>query len=301
MSMSKSFGKIVLPNNFLSIIRKSKQAAEKYQFIYHCTTTDSFFSIIRTHEFWLRNLKCVNDQEEAENILLPEYTKNFFISSFTYKDNVAFKHWKEYASMNDGILFSVSQKWFYRNAQFMNSDNVKIDIPILSTAQQSTDEFLRLAHYKSTREIEVFGLYDFDFYKIKYSRKNPKVDWQEGQFVSNEDRSREAPIDTVIVNIAGVVKNRKGICRRPGRKGYIKKWSAEKEVRLKIRIQKAMTDTGIAPLSDKWYEKAAVSLNDAAFDNLIIRFSPKYPKKEKIITLEKLKEILPESKIKVLG
>ena len=63
----------------------------------------------------------------------------------------------------------------------------------------------------------------------------------------------------------------------------------EKEVRLKIRLEKYCTEE--AP------SKLRIPLTDAAFDELVLEFSPEFPEDDKSEFLKKVHNLLPESTI----
>ena len=51
--------------NNLEFVRKSKDEAKKYEWLYHCTSVEALISVIENREMWLSNLKVVNDKEEV--------------------------------------------------------------------------------------------------------------------------------------------------------------------------------------------------------------------------------------------
>ena len=73
-------------NEYRDIIRKSKAAAKEYQYLYHCTSIEGLKGMLNSNSFWLSNLQCVNDKEEANRISLPEYEKEYYVGCFTYED-----------------------------------------------------------------------------------------------------------------------------------------------------------------------------------------------------------------------
>jgi hypothetical protein len=301
LEKNESQQKVVFSNDVLSLIQKSKKEAREHQTLFHCTSTAAFLNIVKTREFWLRNLKCVNDQEEAESIILPQYMAWFFVASFTENDNVDSEHWKEYASIDDGVLFSISPTWFYRNATFMTDDNHKIQTPIYRGIDESREEFYRCARYMPTKEITVYGLQDFGFYKIIYQNKRTTLIEQDGYFTSQDEKTLRIPGSIIVPNIAGIIKMQSGVCHRQGREDYIKNWVSENEVRLKIRVQKIMSDVGIVPLPEVWFSKAAVKLTKDAFDVCWLRFSPSYSEDKKRTTLLELKQISPYTDFRILS
>ena len=54
--------------NALSLSELSRKEAKEYPTLYHCTNAEAFINIIKNREFWLSNLKRVNDSIEYEMI-----------------------------------------------------------------------------------------------------------------------------------------------------------------------------------------------------------------------------------------
>ncbi len=54
---------------------ESKRLAEKHEWLFHCTSDVALLSIIQNREFWLSNLKLVNDKEEVGRVDVPEYER----------------------------------------------------------------------------------------------------------------------------------------------------------------------------------------------------------------------------------
>lgn len=46
------------------IVNKSKNGAEQYKTLFHCTNAHALMSIVKHREFWLNSLKWVNDKDE---------------------------------------------------------------------------------------------------------------------------------------------------------------------------------------------------------------------------------------------
>lgn len=283
------------------VIERAKRGAAKHPILFHCTTTSAFLSIIKTQEFWLSNLKCMNDREEGNRIERPEYEKSFFVASFTYRNKVSRKHWREYASMDDGVLFSVSQSWFQKSAEFIDTNNERFPCPIYTDKKAGIDEFHRIALLGiPSKEIILYSIDDFGFYRVIYSNKLHDSLVNEGQFSNQDCNGPTFPIQVVRPQVVGIVKGITGDCVREGCASYKKCWKEEKEVRLKLHIQQVMTEAGVAPLIKSWFPKAAVKLDKDAFCTCSIRFSPKYPKEKRQETLERIAAISPTTIIKIL-
>lgn len=145
--LEKSFGKTVISVDNavenLHFIRKSKELAKTHDWLYHCTTSSALKSILRNREFWLSNLKCVNDDEEAERIDVPEYENKYYICCFTYDSQVPAQHWEEYGSESDGVLIGIRTNWFLRKAIHMRDDNLKLNDEF-SYIAENRDEALKI-------------------------------------------------------------------------------------------------------------------------------------------------------------
>lgn len=250
----------------------------------------------------MRNLQTVNNEEEGHRISLPEYEKSFFVASFTYMDDVDESHWREYASMEDGILFSVSKSWFMKEVTPITTCNQKVTgLPIFADTKDGNDEFYRLIQNDiHPHEIVLYSIDDFDFYKVIYNNRLLGDMRVIGQ-ASNVDGSCPIPVEFIYPRINGIVKSRMGMCRRVGREPYLKNWETEREVRLKVQLQQVMTGVGVAKATDVWFDRIAVSLNEFAFDRLDIRFSPEYPDCKAVETIDRIHTIMPQTKLRILN
>lgn len=146
-------------NEYRDIIRKSKAAAKEYQYLYHCTSIEGLKGMLNSNSFWLSNLQCVNDKEEANRIGLPEYEKEYYVGCFTYEDNVPRSHWLEYGNLSDGVLFSVKRDWFnFAESRFLDDSNNIVEMIKFTEKREA------LKH--------IIGSYIYidrvDFYKIIY-------------------------------------------------------------------------------------------------------------------------------------
>lgn len=98
----------------LQFVRNSKELAKTHEWLYHCTTASALRSILKNREFWLSNLKCVNDEEEIARIDVPEYENKYYVCCFTYDPQIPDIHWKEYGSEEDGVLIGIKANCFLK-------------------------------------------------------------------------------------------------------------------------------------------------------------------------------------------
>ena len=99
----------------------------------------------------------------------------------------------------------------------------------------------------------------------------------------------------VIPNVAGIIKKTKGWCERAGKKPYVKSWKDEKEVRLKIHVDRKCSDEA---MDGGFFPKMAIPLNEKAFEEVRLKFSPRFSEKDKDDFLAEVKRLLPDSPIK---
>ena len=130
-----------------------------------------------------------------------------------------------------------------------------------------------------------YSVEGFGFYKVVYD-DDLMVRLQASGWL-NGNKADE--INAVIPEVAGIVKKKKGLCSRARRSSYEKNWEEEKQVRLKFRLEKYCTEE--AP------SKLRIPLTDAAFDELVLEFSPEFPEDDKSEFLKKVHNLLPESTI----
>lgn len=270
----------------MRLIRKSKMAADEYEWLYQCTSFDSLVSIIENRELWLSNLTKVNDQEEVERITVPEYEKLYYVACFTYRDNIPKEHWDEYGKGSYSVLFGFKKEWVRREMSFLNSKGEKIEylgMQICDNYEEATD--IAIKH-----RYNPYFINNFDFYKIIYSDKlkrkmNGNVSWNMGEI--NLDGN------FIVAGLPGIIKSKKGKCVRPDKEPYVKRWTTEKEVRLKVGVDSMdslLKKTVYAP-------KMAVKLNDEAFNEVRIRFSPLMDEAYKEKCLGEIQKLLPHSRI----
>lgn len=296
-------GTVIYGNNIaenLQFIHKSKELAKKHEWLYHCTTVSALKSILKNREFWLSNLKCVNDMEETERIDVPEYENKYYVCCFTYDAQIPDIHWKEYGSEYDGVLIGIKTNWFLRKAMFMCSDNSKCNDEFM-TIMKNDNEALRMkiTEQKKGRIINPFYINSFDFYQIKYDDELFKNISGIGYLGENGIQVR-----TLTPEIGGIIKATHGMCRRFGEESYDKDWTTEKEVRLKVGIQQLEIFANGYKIHDGqilktvFFPKIAIPVSENAFDVVKIGFSPQfYARKE---FLEEIRQLLPESIINVI-
>ncbi len=279
------------------LVQQSRKGAKQYKWLYQCTCIDKLKNIIGSREIWLTNLKDVNDKEEANRINIPDFENSYFVSCFTYEDNIDQQHWYEYGHGKNGILYGFKREWVKKEAEFI-LDNGEIfsnekHFKIYRDSEETNKITLEEKKFNN-RECYPYYFFDFGFYKIIYDDELQKTmdcpcEWQigtikldDGIFISQD--------------LPGIIKKTKGECHRNGGQTYTKNWENEKEVRLKAGIQ---SDHELLP-NDIHFQKLAVKLTDNAFDELIIRFSPDMPEEMRRNSLKDLEGLLPDSKIQIL-
>lgn len=289
-------GKIIHSNNAMSnlhFIDDAKKKAASYDWLYHCTNAIALKNILRSREFWLSNLQFVNDKNEAERIDSDEFKNTFFVSSFTYDPDIPESHWKEYGSEEDGVLVSVKSSWFERKATFLAGASPLNDD--FFTIHKNGDTALR---YKIDEQLQgritnPFFIGSFGMYQVVYDDALFMEVYGDSQMEIN---GQVLPGKSVTPDVAGIVKNRKGPCLRQNKEPYEKNWEIEKEVRLKVRIQQLdnkkngneLHDGMIMPVP---FLRVAVPLNEEAFNEIRIRFSPKFQDKDGY--LEEIRTLYP--------
>ena len=262
----------------LDFAQKSREAAEKYEWIYHCTREEDALKIIRTRKMWLSNLRDVNDKEEKEKIDLKEYRDKFFVACFTYDYNIPTTHWNEYATQTDGVLIGFKQDWFDYKPTFLLEDKTE-------------DHKNKIYGIRTLRPVDeyttVWSLQSKGFYKVVYDDTLVK------KLLS--DSGTDCTIK--IPDVAGIIKKTHGKCIRPGQKPYDKNWEEEKEIRLKLYIDRICKNEELNKCD---YSKISVTLNKKAFQEIVLKFSPEFPQKEKQKFLSEISGLLPKSSLKIL-
>ncbi|MDO4554255.1 MAG: hypothetical protein Q4B70_03815 [Lachnospiraceae bacterium] len=286
----------------LRFVRESKNSAKQYGWVYHCTTASALLSILKNREFWLSNLQLVNDKEEGKRIDVPEYEKSYYVGCFTYDSNIPKEHWLEYGSIKDGVLIAIRQEWFFENAMFMSSCNVKCKEKLFKVFENYNAALQHIILMQNKGYIvNPFYIRNFGFYKVVYDDKLKK-DIEGEAFIEMDGMQISGR--TLTPSVAGIIKSKQGVCRRNGQESYEKDWTTEKEIRLKIEIQQFDNTLNGYEIHDQliikdvYPPKIAVKVTEEAFKNIILRFSPEFQDKDDF--LEKVKKLMPKSKIEVL-
>lgn len=242
---------------YKEIIKKSKEDAKKYEYLYHCTSIEGLKGMLNSNSFWLGNLQCVNDKEEANRITLQEYEKEYYVGCFTYENNVSESHWKEYGNLSNGVLFSVKKNWFdFSNSKFLTDENEIVNI-------EFTEKEEALKHNGGAYiYIDKVG-----FYKVIYD-DNLIMDMQTEASIYNGDEVLTGG-QYIEPEIVGIIKKSYGLCEREGKETYKKIWEDEKEVRIKL-----MTASVDGSKRLFWTKKLSVPFSENAFDEIYLRFSP---------------------------
>lgn len=288
-------------NNML-FIQHSKEAAKQYEWLYHCTNSSAFLSILSNKEFWLTNLKCVNDAEEAERIDVPEYEKSYYVTCFTYSNNILDEHWKEYGNIKNGVLVGIKREWFIRQADFMCGNAVVDDEFFKIYPNYDSALASKIEKQSQNKLSNPFYINSFDFYQVIYDDKLTK-NIKGNSYLEMPNGKLKG--QTFTPDIAGIIKKTSGLCKRNNKESYIKDWASEKEVRLKIGIQQFSNvkngyEIHDGMIMDKAYlSKVRVPLQEQAFETIKIRFSPNFVNKNEFI--EKIRSIIPNSIVEILG
>ena len=277
-----------------NIVKKSCENAKAYKKLYHCTSSEALLNIVKNKEFWLSNLKCVNDDMEYEMIDDIQYKNKYYIACFTTNANIDNAHWKKYGN-NNGVLFSVEQSWFKREAVFLDICNNKIKNDVLKIFS----DLNKACNYKTQqlqmflRETYPFFVEDFNFYSVIYDDSLiPNIKGECEMILNNTSISGIQKVPQV----GGIVKKCQGINNRDGSKGN---WKDENEIRLKVCIRQIRTDD-IRCIEDIVHaEKIAVSLNENAFKKFEIKFSPEFIGKENF--LNELSTIIPDCSVTIIS
>ena len=201
---------------------------------------------------------------------------------FTYDPNIPIEHWKEYSSKGDGVLFSVKQDWFKKEVKLMTEDNKSIDNKVFKSEPD-------MIKNNPQTPLGSYFIRSFDFFEVVYD------DYLKHN-ISNKGfinfYGKKVFTNIILPGIAGNIKKKQGICNRGSRKSYLKNWTTEKEVSLKVVIENKVIDK-----HNFVFRRIAVPLNDNAFDDFKIKFSESVSLNRKKEFINQLKTILPDSKI----
>lgn len=280
---------------------EAKAAAASYEWLYHCTNTDGLLGILRSREFWLTNLKNVNDCEEADRIDAPSYEKSYYVCCFSYDSNVPDEHWEEYGTMDNGVVIGVKRDWFLRKPVFMTTTHQKCpdgNMRIFTNSHEAL-EYKITQELNGTRGIDPYHIFDFDFYQVVYDDNLKKsiigdctINWGDTLIHGK----------SITQSIPGIIKSRSGWCERWGRARYLKNWETEKEVRLKAGIHRLSKNEGYTNsnvLAEPYFKQVAVPLTDEAFTIVKIAFSPNF--KDRHALLMEITSLYPDSVIEIMN
>ena len=279
------------------LISKSKEGAKKHEWLYQCTSISALKNILSTREIWLSNLKCVNDEEEYKRIDVPEYEKAFYVACFTYDSEVTHEHWEEYGNMENGVMFGFKKDWIEKKVELMTDLGDKIyddEFKVYSNFDNALKATQDAILGKTKTICNPYYIVDFGFFQIVYDDKLKRK--MSGECSLNFGNEVLKGGRSIMANVAGIIKNTSGLCKGKNGEKYYKDWTTEKEVRLKVGIR---SNFDILP-SDVLIPKMAVKLNDKAFQELKIKFSPDMTAEKKNENIIELKEILPNSNITII-
>lgn len=286
----------------MRFIDESKRLAKEHEWLFHCTTDTALISILKNRELWLSNLKLVNDKEEIERVDVPEYEKTYYVSCFTYDPKIPEEHWLEYGNIENGVLIGIKPTWIEREAIFMNTDNQKCEDEFWRIFKNQDEALKYKVEQQLKRKItNPYYINAFGFYQVIYDDTVVKTIKGNGTMDIN---GAVIPGRTLTPGIAGIIKSTKGMCQRWGKEPYMKDWTSEKEVRLKVGIQQfdifknGYENHDGMIVQNGFFPKVAIPVSGKAFDEIKIKFSPNFKNQEEY--LEKLNNILPDSAIEVI-
>lgn len=293
---------ITAPNDFdvRRLATASKEKAKEYEWLYHCTNMDGLLGILKSKEFWLTNLKNVNDSEEAERIDVPSYEKSYYVCCFTYEPDIPVSHWEEYGTIENGVIIGVRPEWFSRTPIFMTTAYQKCyDEPmkIFNNSKEALDYKIE-KELSGFRGIDPYHVFDFDFYKIIYDDDLKKSILGDCTINLGE---MTIPGKSISQDIPGIIKSRAGWCKRWNKEKYWKDWECEKEVRLKVGVHRLSHNeigNNLSNTDEPYFRQLVIPLNDDAFDEIKIAFSPNF--KDTKALLDEIKLLYPNSTIELL-
>lgn len=285
----------------IRFVEESKRKAATHDWLYHCTTAEAFFSMIKSREMWLSNLKLVNDQEEVGRIDLPEYEKRYFVGCFTYDPDIPAEHWDEYGKRADGILWAVKRSYFKHEVYLMSSDNKHMESDLFQVHTNMEAAFKHSYELQQTKNklSNPYYMLGYGFYQVVYDDELKKT--IHGDSVMHLDGG-DVKGSSVSPDIPGIIKSTHGLCQRFGREPYEKDWTTEKEVRLKVSVQQLSEEKNgneqhDGMIQNIWFRKVAVPFANDAFQKVRIRLSPDFDDQEAF--MNRLRQELPDSEIEV--
>lgn len=294
---------ISAPHDFdvRKIANESKGKANAHEWLYHCTNTDGLLGILKSKEFWLTNLKNVNDKEEAERIDVPSYEKSYYVSCFTYEPDILDSHWIEYGTTENGILIGVKKEWFLKTPIFMTTSYQKCcdTLHHIFKNQKEAFDFKIEKELCGCRGIDPYHIFDFDFYQIIYDDELKKSILGNCTLNLGDTTLTGRSISQ---SIPGIIKSRAGWCQRWNREKYWKDWESEKEVRLKVGVHRLSHNQAYLDSTkseEPYFRYLTIPLTDNAFDTLKIAFSPQY--KERDSLLQEIQRLYPRSVIEIMN
>lgn len=285
----------------LEFVEESKRLAATHDWLYHCTDADKLISILESKEMWMSNLKNVNDHEEAGRIDVPEYENKYFVACFTYDPNVPPEHWNEYGK-NNGLIWAVQRTYFKKQIILLDKENKHLDDDQFRVFPDINKAFTHCIEMQRCNKLYLYPYYmfGFGFYQIVYDDELKKNIAGESQICMGKTNIRGRSLNP---DIPGIIKATRGICQRDGEAPYVKDWTSEKEVRLKVSIHQVYEDKNGNEDHDRyinsmWFNRVAVPFTEEAFKTIRIKFSPYFVGKEDFI--DRLHNLLPKANVEEL-
>lgn len=202
--------------------------------------------------------------------------------------------------MKNGILVGVKKEWFLKKADFL-CDYKVVDDDFFRIHKNRENALNFKIENQKTRLCNPFYINSKGFYKVIY----------DDELVKNIRGNTYIETDSGKINgysftpeVAGIIKSTHGLCKRDGQKEYVKDWTSENEVRLKVGIQQLSNSKNGYEIHDgmvmdeAYFPMIRIILSDKAFEIIRIRFSLDFVNKNEFI--EKIKNVLPNSKIELL-
>ena len=295
-------GKTIKINNseeLSEFLEESRQIANQ-EWLYHCTDKDALISILKNKEFYLKNLVFVNDEEEAEAIDVEQYRNTFYVGCFSSEIIDSDEHREEYGNSDNSVIVAMKKEWFTKKIHFLyTGEGEWTDIhetfrifPNLQEVMEFQKNELQNGRYCYPYYIE-----DFGFYGIIYD-DDEKNSIECG--IETEVNGYKFEGFTFVPDLAGIIKKKSGISKRTEK---VRKWSDEKEIRLKVCIHQEdhfpngneYHDDAMVPMTIR---QVVVSLSNNAFDTLYIYFPETFIDKQGY--LDMLRKEIPDIDISVM-